>query len=206
MTEYEIKVYKLWYSDAPDAMYIGSTKRTIAQRMGDHRLAATKGVRTALIYKTMREKGVNNFEYCMLGSCMVSDKDQQRMFEQSYIDRLKPTLNMRSAYIHEDDRKQVAIYYRIEYRQTPGFKQKEKERHQTPEYKQKEKEREQTPKYKQMRNEYYQTPERTQQVKEYRNNPDNKERIRLYMQSPAVKQKQREYKQRRRLAALIHNE
>ena len=97
MTEYEIKVYKIWYSDAPNDIYVGSTKHDrLSKRMKQHRSVATKG--TSLIYRTMREKGANNFEYCMLGSCMVSNKDEQRMFEQTYIDRLKPTLNSMPAY------------------------------------------------------------------------------------------------------------
>ena len=139
MTEYEIKVYKIWYADAPNDIYVGSTKRTLAQRMGDHRSNATKG-RTSLMYRTMREKGTNNFEYCMLGSCLVSNKDEQHMFEQSYIDRLKPTLNMRSAYIHEDDRKQVAKDYKREYSQRPDVRQKQREYDQRPESKQRAKE------------------------------------------------------------------
>ena len=137
MTEYEIKVYKIWFADAPDAIYIGSTKRTLAQRMGGHRRDASKGVKTSLICRTMREKGVNNFEYCMLGSCIVSDKDQQRMFEQTYIERLKPTLNTNRAYSTEDDYKQK----QREYQRTPEYRQREKERKQTPDQKQKKQER-----------------------------------------------------------------
>ena len=134
---YEIKVYKIWYSDAPDDIYVGSTKHDrLSKRMKTHRSDATKVVRTSLIYRTMREKGVNNFEYCLLGSCLVSNKDEQRQFEQSYIERLKPTLNTNRAYSTEEDSKQK----KKEYDQTLEAKQKKKERSQTPEYKQKVKE------------------------------------------------------------------
>ena len=96
--QYEAKVYKIWYEDAPDEIYVGSTKRTLAQRMGDHRKSAPKNNGTSLIYETMRRKGINNFQYVLLGSCMVSNMDEQRMFEQSYMTSLKPTLNMLMAY------------------------------------------------------------------------------------------------------------
>ena len=147
---YEIKVYKIWYSDAPDVIYVGSTKHDrLSKRMKQHRFDAVSG--PSLIYQTMREKGVNNFEYCMLGSCMVSNKDEQRMFEQSYIDRLKPTLNMIKAYSTEDD-----------------YKQQQKKYHQRPEQRQKQKERNQTPEYKQKQREYHQRPENKQRAEELR--------------------------------------
>ena len=149
---YEIKVYKIWYSDAPDDIYVGSTKHDrLSKRMKKHRSNAVR--RTSLIYRTMIEKGVNNFEYCMLGSCMVSDKDGQRQFEQTYIERLKPTLNMRSAHVHEDDRKQAAKDYISEYDQRPERKQMKLERQRiaraTPEYKEKHRAYEQRPDVKQ---------------------------------------------------------
>ena len=186
MTEYEIKVYKIWYSDAPNDIYVGSTKRTIAQRMGDHRLMANKG--TSLIYRTMIEKGVNNFEYCMLGSCMVSNKDEQRMFEQSYIDRLKPILNMYRAYSTEDDYKQK----KKEYKQKPEVKQKKKEYEQTLEAKQKAKDRRQTPEYKQKKKERQQTPEAKQKAKDRNQTPEYKQKQKEYKQTNEAKQKRRE--------------
>ena len=125
---YEIKVYKIWYADAPNDIYIGSTKHDrLSKRMKQHRTDATKGS-PALIYRTMREKGVNNFEYCMLGSCMVSNKDEQRMFEQSYMNRLKPTLNMYRAYTSEEDYKGKKREQDKEYRQRPEVKEKKKQR------------------------------------------------------------------------------
>lgn len=160
--QYEIKVYKIWYADSPDDIYIGSTKQSLSMRMTGHRCAANKG-RASLIYNTMREKGVNDFQYVMLGSCMVSDKDGQRMYEQRYIADLRPLLNMNRAYTTDAENKQKLKecqqtpeykQYQKEYKQTPEYKQKQKERRQTPEYKQKKKERRQTLEYKQTRNEY----------------------------------------------------
>jgi hypothetical protein len=42
----------------------------------------------------MREKGPNNAKYIMLDSRMVSCRDEQLQFEQEYMDRLQPPLNM----------------------------------------------------------------------------------------------------------------
>lgn len=109
--QYEIKCYKIWYEDAPDDFYIGSTKLSLSRRMVEHRMSVKKG-RDSLIYRTMREKGVKVFKYCLLGSCTVSNSDEQRMFEQSYIDSMQPTLNSHRAYISVEGQKQHNIEYR----------------------------------------------------------------------------------------------
>jgi hypothetical protein len=159
--QYEIKVYKIWYADAPDDIYIGSTKESLSRRMTGHRCCANRG-RTTLIYKTMCEKGINDFQYVMLGCCMVSDKDGQRMYEQRYIADLRPSLNTYRAYATDAENKQK----HKEYEQTPERKQKHKEYEQTPERKQKQKERRQTPEYKQKHKEYMQTLEYKQKQKQ----------------------------------------
>ena len=53
----------------------------------------------------MREKGINSFQYVLLGSCLVSNKDEQTMFEQEFITRLKPTLNEIRAHTTHEQRK-----------------------------------------------------------------------------------------------------
>jgi hypothetical protein len=80
----------------------------------------------------MRAKGDVNFQYCLLGSCMVRNKDEQRLYEQTWIDRLNPTLNNNRAYSTEEHKKQK----RKEYQQRPEIKQYHKEYQQKPEYKQ----------------------------------------------------------------------
>ena len=97
-SQYKIKVYKIWYEDCPEEFYIGSTKKKqLAERMSDHRQECRRGTTTKL-YNLMREKGVNSFLYAQIGWSNVSDKDGQRQIEQTYIDKLKPTLNMYRAY------------------------------------------------------------------------------------------------------------
>ena len=109
---YEIKAYKIWYEDEPEQFYIGSTKRNLSVRMGDHRRGAKFG-KAYRLYDVMRAKGVNSFKYVMLGSCLVSNMDQQRMYEQKYIDMLKPTLNSIRAWDHlNEDRSEYMKRYR----------------------------------------------------------------------------------------------
>jgi hypothetical protein len=141
---YSINVYKIWYEDAPGDHYVGSTKEILSKRMTGHRASARKG-ESPVLYETMREKGVSHFRYCLLGSCMVRNKDQQRLYEQTWIDRLQPTLNMCRAYRTEEQNKQQ----RKEYKQRPDHKQQRKEYRERPEVKQQRKEYKQRPEVKQ---------------------------------------------------------
>jgi hypothetical protein len=98
---YPIHAYKIWYADAPEDLYVGSTKERLSQRMSLHRHFA-RSDRNSRIYQTMREKGENNFQYRLLGTCMVRSMDEQRMYEQTWMDRLNPTLNSQKAYISKE--------------------------------------------------------------------------------------------------------
>ena len=139
--QYEIKVYKMWYEDAPEDFYVGSTKySSLSKRIAKHRSFAQSGG-PSLIYRTMREKGINNIQYVLLGSCMVTDKDEQLAFEQIYIDKLHPTLNSNRArgwdfkrlnqrkrdYQRKPERKAFHKKWREEYRRKPGVSQKERD-------------------------------------------------------------------------------
>ena len=111
MTEYRINVYKIWYDDEPNEFYIGSTKNPLSTRMATHRNACRRG-KQSKIYIYMREKGINSFKYVLITSCMVTCMDEQRQFEQHWIDQLKPSLNMvRSFNTHEDTQQQKKQYY-----------------------------------------------------------------------------------------------
>lgn len=129
MTEYEVKAYKIWWDNDPDYFYVGSTRRTLAQRMGDHRSSANFG-NNAFLYDYMRENGVNTFKYCMLGSCLVNNSDERRMFEQSYIDILKPILNSIKAHRNEVDDKEYQRKYHQKYQHKPERKEYQQKYHQ----------------------------------------------------------------------------
>ena len=106
MAEYRINVYKIWWEDEPDEFYVGSSKKTyLSARMNQHRASCRAGGDQKL-YVKMREKGINTFQYVLLGWSMVSSFDEQRMVEQSFIARLNPTLNSRKAHTTEEERKE----------------------------------------------------------------------------------------------------
>jgi hypothetical protein len=184
-TQYEIKVYKIWYEDAPEEFYIGSTKHdALSKRMSVHRKNVKTGGKSKL-YQLIRSKG-GGFLYSQIALCMVSCKDEQRAFEQHWIDKLNPTLNSNRAYGVDIERcKQM----KKEYEQRPERKQKKKERM---------KEYNQRPEIKQYRKEhmkeYNQRPEIKQMKKEYKQRPENKQKQKEYRQRPEIKQKQKEYR------------
>ena len=160
--EYQIKVYRIDF--ASGEFYVGSTKKPrLSQRMAGHRGLAKQG-RPSLIYQTMREKEYQ-FTYGLVASCMVANVDEQRMFEQHWIDELKPTLNTIRAYNTEEQHK----LRHKEYYQKPENKLRKKE--------------------------YRDKPENKQKVKEYRDKPENKLRMKEYRKKPENKLKNKEYAQ-----------
>jgi hypothetical protein len=183
--QYEIKVYKIWYEDAPDEFYIGSTKHdALSKRMSVHRNRAKNGA-TSKIYQLIKEKG-RDFKYIQIASCMVSCKDEQCAFEQGWIDKLKPTLNSQRAHGFDIER-------RKQYKQTPEYKQKKRERNQNPEVKQKQRER-------------YQNPENKLKQKD-KERKDSKRRTCVcggrYVATPCDAQRHYDSKKHRKFIALL---
>ena len=96
---YEIKIYKIWYEDAPDEFYIGSTKHNqLSKRMSVHRGECNRGVSMSKLYEVMKIKGVSEFKYVQIASYLVHNMDEQHQYEQQHIDELKPSLNMHRAH------------------------------------------------------------------------------------------------------------
>ena len=130
-SKYEIKIYKIWWEDAPDELiiYFGSTKeKRLSNRITCHRKHCKSGLNNRL-YQVMREKGYD-FKYCQLVVCLVLNGDEQRMLEQQCIDKLKPPLNMNRAYgLDPIKRKQSQIRY------ARNNREKIQEKQQDPEYK-----------------------------------------------------------------------
>ena len=123
-TLYKIRVYKIWYDDCPEEFYIGSTKeKHLSERMTEHRKSCRRG-KGANLYIRMREKGINEFKYVQIAWADVSSKEEQRQIEQTYMDQLKPTLNMVRAIRKEGTRQE----YMKEYRQQHGRAEIDRER------------------------------------------------------------------------------
>lgn len=97
---YEVRAYKIFWDDCDDT-YVGATKATLAKRMAGHRIYCRKQVGEIPyeLYRVMAEKGDRNFKYVLVATRMVSNSDEKRRFEQEWIDKLKPSLNMFRAHI-----------------------------------------------------------------------------------------------------------
>jgi hypothetical protein len=134
---YQVIAYEIYYPDKPEEKYVGSTKyRLLSMRMSKHRADAKKGSNCKL-HELMRLKGINNFIYKPLATCMVGNFTEQTIFEQHWIDQMKPTLNSQRAHGRDVERYKE---YQKEYQQKPEVKQKKKEYQQTTEVKQYQKE------------------------------------------------------------------
>ena len=96
MSEYNISIYKIYFEDCDD-FYIGSTKQKLCYRMLNHRKTMKEVNRKSKLYTLMREKqGI--FKYVLIATHKVSSFEEQRMREQEWVDKLKPTLNILNPY------------------------------------------------------------------------------------------------------------
>jgi hypothetical protein len=112
--QYKIKVYKIWYEDSPNEFYIGSTKKkNLSSRMTGHRCHCRAGDNSKL-YNYMREKGINDFKYVQIAWSNVSNIDEHRQIEQSYIDTLQPTLNTLRAHCSKEYSKEYLKQHKKE--------------------------------------------------------------------------------------------
>lgn len=108
--KYKISIYKIWWNDCED-MYIGGTKVLLSKRMSKSRYQCKKGSKTKL-YDAIRKNGYN-FNYVMIESFMVCNRDEQRMHEQTYIEKFNPSLNMMRAYRTKEEKKEYNTKYYI---------------------------------------------------------------------------------------------
>ncbi len=102
---YSINVYKIWWEGKED-LYVGSTKRGLAARMTRHRGTCRSGKQYKL-YEVMRVNGYC-FRYVLLESYEINNRDQQLKYEQKWIDKLQPNLNMYRAFNTAEDTKRVS--------------------------------------------------------------------------------------------------
>jgi len=112
---YPIKCYKIWWEEKPEiGEYVGSTKQKLSVRMVNHRQSAKKN-QSGKIYDAMRSYG-GAFKYVLLGEYPVENYEQQRMYEQKWMDELKPALNMIRSYKTVEDHKQEQQRSYLKYR------------------------------------------------------------------------------------------
>ena len=86
--------YKIWFSDGQ--FYVGSTSQRLSRRIVNHRSRARAGVMTVICTK-IRDMNFE-FQYVSLGETTADSFEEQRRYEQSFIDDLNPPLNKKRAY------------------------------------------------------------------------------------------------------------
>lgn len=91
MTKFPCRVisYKITFADGE--IYVGSTIQKLSNRISGHRKLARSGAKFQICSK-MRETNYI-FQYVSLGEKVVKSYEEQRRFEQTFIDELSPTLN-----------------------------------------------------------------------------------------------------------------
>jgi hypothetical protein len=111
------KVYKIYSTDPQDCnIYVGSTTVDISLRLARHRFDAPNHGRRTLYRHIFDNGGWGRFDVEILDVVMVSSLQEQTKAEQLYIDKLKPTLNERKAYLtpeqlQEQIRTNKKLYY-----------------------------------------------------------------------------------------------
>ena len=86
--------YKIWFSDGD--YYVGSTSQKLSRRIVNHRSSARTG-KMSVIYSKIRDMNFE-FQYVSLGETTVESFEEQRRYEQAFIDDLNPPLNKNRAY------------------------------------------------------------------------------------------------------------
>jgi len=99
------KIYKLFFEND---IYIGSTfDKYLSNRLGKHRDVARKQRSTTKLYKTMYEKGANNFIIELLEEYECKTKEELRNKEDEWITKLTPSLNTNKSKVWTEE------YYKV---------------------------------------------------------------------------------------------
>ena len=101
------KVYKL-VCDGSEDFYIGSTCNKLSKRLAEHRRNARHPkYQQRNVYKWMNEMDPTNIQIILVSEHPeCASFEQQRMYEREAVERLKPSLNMKSPYRTEDEAKE----------------------------------------------------------------------------------------------------
>ena len=88
-------VYQIYYNNDPNIHYIGSSLNNIDKCWEHHRQDYNKYINSekkpaSTIYPYFKDLGINNFTIVELKKCRVTDTKHLKMYEQLYINKLKP--------------------------------------------------------------------------------------------------------------------
>ncbi|MDR3596496.1 GIY-YIG nuclease family protein [Clostridium sp.] len=107
-------IYKI-VNDVNDEIYVGSTCKSLSNRMSNHRSASRDPLKykDRKIYTAMRDND-KRFDIILLESFPCKTKDELHAREHHYITTLKPTLNGQGAILDIENRKVVQKNWRDE--------------------------------------------------------------------------------------------
>lgn len=101
------KIYKIVNSKS-NSIYIGSTTQSLARRMSVHRAFARHEYKCGCkkLARHMQKYGVQNFRIVLIETYPCKNKDELRAREEYWIEKLKPELNIVSAYLTKEKKKE----------------------------------------------------------------------------------------------------
>ena len=149
------KVYEIFNSITDDT-YIGSTTQLLCNRMKNHRNHCRYQNRTTYnckLYQCLRQHGVDNFYIELIEKCPCTIKEELHAREAHWIRQERPSLNgaipgRTDKQYYQDNKEKINEYntnyhknhwdayfetakrYRDKMQNTPGYKEKVKERNQ----------------------------------------------------------------------------
>ena len=100
-----------------DKKYVGSTKMTyLCERQQKHNQELRENIKQTPLFEECRKQNISKIICDLIETVEVEDTKQLRSIEQSYIDKLKPELNLFKAIRTEEDEridnnKRVKEYY-----------------------------------------------------------------------------------------------
>lgn len=112
------RIYKIYKIDEPEKFYIGSTIKTLAERLSDHQNKSKNLDDNRIFYKAVREgDGWDNFQIELIQDYLCFNRDELRMKEDEYIRELKPCYNEMRAYLSEEERKDFQKEYQEKHKE-----------------------------------------------------------------------------------------
>ena len=118
------KIYQLVFADRPER-YVGSTTQELHQRLSGHRSTNA----SSKVKKLVDAVGRMNVRIILIEDYPCSNKNELLSREQYWIDKLKPDVNIKPAYIEDDiidEKTKQEREKEIKQRQQEKEKEKEK--------------------------------------------------------------------------------
>ena len=102
------KIYKI-VNDCDDEIYVGSTTRTLCERMAHHRFDAKRA--NSRVYKKFSVLGVEHFRIILVENFSCNSKEELCAREEHWRTQLNATLNTQSCHTGIDDKTYKAQWY-----------------------------------------------------------------------------------------------